>query len=310
MDAAAPSLVQHILPYLPASERHHLSAWTTPDFGTLAGRDSPLWLPVATTATDSGSAGGSSSPSATSGGSSPAGLHPSDPWPICLAGVLGAEYLLTQCPGALRAAWPLIFERLQLLFHQFMDPTLALNETRASLLRAGSKKPSNERDLFLPLWHNYVVLACAMAPSSTGVRVERAMRSVSPESSSSSATGCDLLTSLSSGRDMEREADRLAEKTASMAYSMPYNASHLFKLLVPILRCELTDLRTSVVSGLGRINPAAFRDALDELQTLMKEARELQSKENVRRKKRRETLRSALVRIFELMAHHKVFQHG
>ncbi|VEL40899.1 unnamed protein product [Protopolystoma xenopodis] len=47
-----------------------------------------------------------------------------------------------------------------------------LAENRASsLLRTTNKKPNTERDQMIPLWHNYIVMGCCIAPSSTGVRV-------------------------------------------------------------------------------------------------------------------------------------------
>ena len=50
------------------------------------------------------------------------------------------------------------------------------------------------------------------------------------------------------------------------------------------------------------------RDALEDLQPLMKEALEMKQ-DNDRRKRRRETLRISLLRILELMAVHRVFAH-
>lgn len=35
-------------------------------------------------------------------------------------------------------------------------------------------------------------------------------------------------------------------------------ASSLFKLVVPVLRCDLTDMRDILVLGLGSLNPASF----------------------------------------------------
>ena len=36
-------------------------------------------------------------------------------------------------------------------------------------------------------------------------------------------------------------------------------AKDLFKTLVPLIRCDVSDMRETVVIGLGRINPEAFR---------------------------------------------------
>ena len=36
-------------------------------------------------------------------------------------------------------------------------------------------------------------------------------------------------------------------------------AKDLFKILVPLIKCEPTDMRESIVTGLGHINPEIFR---------------------------------------------------
>jgi hypothetical protein len=38
-----------------------------------------------------------------------------------------------------------------------------------------------------------------------------------------------------------------------------------YKLLVPLLRCEVTDMRDSVVQALGRINHVAIMDLMSEV---------------------------------------------
>ena len=40
------------------------------------------------------------------------------------------------------------------------------NEQRSSGLLRGNKKLTNERDVYINLWHNYIVFACCVAPSS------------------------------------------------------------------------------------------------------------------------------------------------
>ena len=38
-----------------------------------------------------------------------------------------------------------------------------------------------------------------------------------------------------------------------------------YKLLVPLLRCEVSDMRDSVVNALGRINHVAIMDLMSEV---------------------------------------------
>ncbi|KAJ3599637.1 hypothetical protein NHX12_033593 [Muraenolepis orangiensis] len=77
--------------------------------------------------------------------------------------------------------------------------------------------------------------------------------------------------------------------------------SSLFKHVVPMMRSESMDITESLVLGLGRTNPLAFRDLIEELNPIIKEALERRP-ENMKRRRRRDILRVQLVRIFELLA--------
>lgn len=86
-------------------------------------------------------------------------------------------------------------------------------------------------------------------------------------------------------------------------------ARDLVKLIIPLLRCcDQPELRDSVICGLSRIQPAAFRDVLEDLQPILRESIDLKQK-NVQRRKRKDTLRSSLIRLLALMAQNSVFQH-
>ena len=80
----------------------------------------------------------------------------------------------------------------------------------------------------------------------------------------------------------------------------------MYKLLVPLLRCEVPDMRDSVVNALGRINHYAIMDLMSELVGYIREAID-RKQENMRRRRRRDALRLALVRVFEIMADETAF---
>ncbi len=82
----------------------------------------------------------------------------------------------------------------------------------------------------------------------------------------------------------------------------------MVKLIIPLLRYDHTELRESVICGLSRIQPAAFRDVLEDLHPILRESVDVKQK-NIQRKRRRETLRSSLIRLLALMAQNAVFQH-
>ena len=50
-----------------------------------------------------------------------------------------------------------------------------------------------------------------------------------------------------------------SERLEMKSPSAHMTAKDLFKTLVPLIRCDVSDMRETVVIGLGRINPEAFR---------------------------------------------------
>merc|ERR1719150_665557 len=82
----------------------------------------------------------------------------------------------------------------------------------------------------------------------------------------------------------------------------------MYRLLVPLLRSEVTDVRDSVVQAVAHINHVALMDFLSEKVMLdfMKEAID-RKPENRNRKRRRDALRLQLVKVFEISAKQGTF---
>uniref|UniRef100_A0A183AWX9 MOR2-PAG1_N domain-containing protein n=1 Tax=Echinostoma caproni TaxID=27848 RepID=A0A183AWX9_9TREM len=94
-----------------------------------------------------------------------------DVWATCLSIAFSPDHLVTACPMAIKYAWSVLYQRLSQLF-PIIDPSAQIVENRASsILRSSSKKPTMEREQFFPLWHNYAVLGCCIAPNSAGSRM-------------------------------------------------------------------------------------------------------------------------------------------
>ena len=83
----------------------------------------------------------------------------------------------------------------------------------------------------------------------------------------------------------------------------------MYKLIVPLLRCEVSDMRDTVVYALGRINPNAIMDLMQELIPMIKEAIDKKT-ENVRRRRRRDALRLQLVKLLEIIAEEETFSRA
>ena len=62
--------------------------------------------------------------------------------------------------------------------------------------------------------------------------------------------------------------------------------TELLKIVIPLLRVDLTEIQDATLVGLGQINAAAVKDLLLELQSFIREACE-RKPENMRRRMRR-----------------------
>ncbi|XP_061593946.1 protein furry homolog-like isoform X3 [Cololabis saira] len=198
-----------------------------------------------------------------------------DPWVISFSSYLRQENLPKHCPSALNYAWMFAYTRLQLLSPQ-VDINSPINAKKVNSL--------NSSDSYIGLWRNYLILCCSSASSSP---------SMSSSSSTSGSVRCSPPETLASTPDSGYSYDSKIVGTPS--------PSSLFKHIVPMMRSESMDITESLVLGLGRTNPVAFRELIEELNPIIKEALERRP-ENMKRRRRRDILRVQLVRIFELLA--------
>ncbi|KAK3531900.1 hypothetical protein QTP70_034408 [Hemibagrus guttatus] len=192
-----------------------------------------------------------------------------DPWALCLFSLLRQEHLPKQCPTALSYAWPYAFTRLQLLM-PVIDPSNPPNTKKMSA--AGSN------DNYVSLWRNYLILCFGVAKPS--IMSPGHLRASAPE----------IMTPTSENSSSH---DYKVVGTPSVAW--------LLKQLVPLMRSESIEITEALVLGFGRTNSLIFRELIEELHPLMKEALEKRP-ENKKRRERRDLLRLQLLRIFELLA--------
>ncbi|KAI3373189.1 hypothetical protein L3Q82_006498 [Scortum barcoo] len=192
-----------------------------------------------------------------------------DPWVLCLHIFLRQEHLPKHCPIALGYAWPYVFTRLQLLL-PLVDPNSPVNAKKTST--AGSS------DNYISLWRNYLILCLGVAKPS--IMSPGHLRASTPEITATTPDGSVTY-------------DNKVIGTPSVAW--------LLKQLVPLMRAESLEITESLVLGFGCTNALVFRELVEELHPLMKEALERRP-ENKKRRERRDLLRLQLLRIFELLA--------
>ncbi|XP_030648105.1 protein furry homolog [Chanos chanos] len=192
-----------------------------------------------------------------------------DPWVLCLHSFLRQEHLPKHCPTALSYAWPYAFTRLQLLM-PLVDPN--------SPVYAKKTSTAGPVDGYVSLWRNYLILCLGVAKPS--IMSPGHLRASTPEIMATTPDGSITY-------------DNKVIGTPSVAW--------LLKQLVPLMRAESIEITESLVLGFGCTNSLVFRELVEELHPLMKEALERRP-ENKKRRERRDLLRLQLLRIFELLA--------
>uniref|UniRef100_A0A8C2YEF1 FRY like transcription coactivator n=1 Tax=Coturnix japonica TaxID=93934 RepID=A0A8C2YEF1_COTJA len=152
-----------------------------------------------------------------------------DPWIISLSSFMKQENLPKHCPTAVSYAWMFAYTRLQML-----SPQVDIN----SPINAKKVNTTTSSDSYIGLWRNYLILCCSAASSSSS-------------STSTGSVRCSPPETLASTPDSGYSID-------SRIIGIP-SPSSLFKQIVPMMRSESMEITESLVLGLGRTNPGAFR---------------------------------------------------
>ncbi|XP_024869620.1 protein furry-like [Temnothorax curvispinosus] len=321
IDACCPAVLEKCYPMLPPAEKAAAASTSNVDLQWIADRSSCVWT-----------AGFHDENSTKS--SSSLNLNGADPWASCLFAFLEKDRVLTLCPNAVAHSWPIVFTRINSLF-SVVDPT-PVNDNRASLLRSSTtvRKPVNERDVYMHIWKNYLTFGYRVVPPVPNPVV----RCASPDLSLSGQHTVEFGV-LCMSKELSQSLENLGgAQTLPGRFSVPSisgiytrhkrtssspdslsaergdnkspgtNASPaaLYKLTVPLLRCEAVDVRDAAVQAIGKVNADALKDLMEELVPYIREAVD-RKQENMRRRRRRDALRLQLVRVLELIAEYGTF---
>uniref|UniRef100_A0A672V8B7 FRY like transcription coactivator n=1 Tax=Strigops habroptila TaxID=2489341 RepID=A0A672V8B7_STRHB len=180
-----------------------------------------------------------------------------DPWIISLSSFMKQENLPKHCPTAVSYAWTFAYTRLQLL-----SPQVDIN----SPINAKKVNTTTSSDSYIGLWRNYLILCCSAASSSNSCTSTGSVRCSPPET---------LASTPDSGYSID-----------SRIIGIP-SPSSLFKHIVPMMRSESMEITESLVLGLGRTNPGAFRELIEELHPIIKEALERRPEDSLKTEKKR-----------------------
>ncbi|XP_046735470.1 protein furry [Diprion similis] len=321
IDACCPAVLEKCYHMLPPGEKAAATSTSNVDLQWIADRSTCVWT-----------AGFHDENSTKS--SSTLNLNGADPWSSCLFAFLERDRVLTLCPNAVAHSWPIVFTRINSLF-TVVDPT-PVNDNRASLLRGSTavKKPVNERDVYMHVWKNYLTFGYRVVPPipSPIVRCASPDLSLSGQQTVEFGVLCmskELSQSLENLGGAQTLPGRFSVPSISGIYtrhkrtssspdslsaergdnkSPGANASPaaLYKLTVPLLRVEQVDVRDAAVHAIGKVNPDALKDLMEELVPYIREAVD-RKQENMRRRRRRDALRLQLVRVLELIAEYGTF---
>lgn len=207
-------------------------------------------------------------------------------WLYCLMFLV--KEVSRHCPSASRYAWVIVYHRMGPVYSQIEATTAAISYRASVLLQGNSSAPRKnpgERESALSLWRTYLMFACTLAPSSYSIGSKSELdASYSPDNLFSNEKTSDV---------------RLPSKSVA-------TPSLLFSQVLQFMRHEQHDIRSAVILGLSFVNDGAVRDLLEELVQYIRETID-RRQENMRRKKRRDLLRSQIGHLFELMAARSTF---
>ena len=229
-----------------------------------------------------------------------------DPWTECLATFFAYEFVFSKCPQARADAWLFIFARLQQIL-PFVDPNEQPEPARTSLLFGNNalerSRKIGERDINLNLWKNYLMGACCLTTGSDQDLYSNEYRKYNNRLDESAKNSSSHSLHVSSSTAVNYDFT-IVESTSKFYANFATHTS-LIKIIVPYLKCDTTYFREIVIRCLGRINVEAQRDLIEELSPVIKETADFKRQDKIRRLKKKDLARLAIVRIFELMAEQK-----
>ncbi|XP_059216177.1 protein furry isoform X3 [Stomoxys calcitrans] len=334
IDKCCPQVLEKCLPHLPQTEKTAILNATQIDLQWIVERSSGVWLGGLN---DDNSKSSTSTLNLSQSSAGAIGGTPQaqfDPWSVCLFGFLERDRILQKCPSVVAQAWPICYARVTTLY-SVIDPT-PVSDNRASLLRSSAptkRVPTeSQKDLYLRIWRNQVAMAMRLVPQilSVAIRCASPDLSLSLQDQSDSRSLSDSLDNipsnvfgpegivtrftlpLSYGRKEARQKrlgsspDSLNADRSDKSALGTASPQALYKLVVPLLRCEVPDVRDAAVNALGLINHDALKDLMEELVVYIREAVD-RKQENMRRRRRRDALRLQLVRVLEKIAENGTF---
>jgi len=207
-------------------------------------------------------------------------------WSHCLSGFLDEIFLhCKHWSEIFYFTWPHMNNRLFTIY-SVIDPNADFDsiKSRTSLISfKAPRTPTNISDV--SLWRNYLVFLCCTPPKNI---------------LNASSTTVGSTTTLDS------------ESRYELINKVPPDYPRLcdvFRTAIMLVKSESYEIREAAVTGLGKTNPLAHPQLIEELQPLIRDVLDRKA-EAIRKKKKRDLLRLQLARIFAANAEQGCFRYS
>ena len=199
-------------------------------------------------------------------------------WSHCLSGFLDEIFVRCKYWSVMfYFTWPHMNNRLFTIY-SVIDPNADFDSIKSRTSLISFKAPRTTANVSdVSLWRNYLIFLCCAPP-----------KNVLHTSPLGTLSASDIDSKLPS--DYPRLSD-------------------VFRTAIMLVKSESYEIREAAVTGLGKTNPLAHPQLIEELQSLIRDVLDRKA-EAVRKKKKRDLLRLQLARIFAANAEQGCFRYS
>lgn len=205
-----------------------------------------------------------------------------DLWSHCLSGFLDKIFSHSRfCSCAFQFTWPFINNRLFTIY-SLIDPNADFDSLKSRSSVISFKAPRAQANISdICLWRNYLIFLCC-----TPILTQHTSGTLNVATSDS-----EIITDINK---LPPDFPRLSD---------------VFRTAIMLIRSESYEIREAAVTGIGKTNPLAHPQLIEELQPLMREVLDRRT-EGVRKRRKRDLLRLQVARIFAANAELGCFSYS
>ena len=208
-----------------------------------------------------------------------------DLWSHCLSGFLEKIFSHSRyCTCAFQFTWPHLNTRLFNVY-SCIDPNADFDSIKSRSSAISFKAPKTQANISdICLWRNYLIFLCCTPPPIVLSQQSNTLVSTTYIDS-------EIITDINK---LPPDFPRLTD---------------VFKTAIMLIRSESYEIREAAVTGIGKTNPLAHPQLIEELQPLMREVLDRRA-ESMRKRSKRDLLRLQVARIFAANAEQGCFDYS